>query len=410
MSMSDFEEALQFLSPSRIKDIAVERPNVKWADIGGLRSEKETMRRMIENPLLHRAAFEEFESTGSRGCILWGPPGTGKTMMAKAIASECNANFLYIKGPELLSPYHGGSEQRVREYFEKARAVAPTIMFFDELDALAPKRGSAGNATSDRVVNQLLSEMDGIQRRHQDTDKELYFLGATNRPDIIDDALRRPGRMEQMVMVDLPDAEGRRDIFRKILSKIPADRLGVDLRGAATTDDEKQECPLEDLVLETEGYSGADINGVVQNAIDEAVNMRIAQRDCRQLIDVELLLKSRRKGTASVSAAERKKYSKWKLLFGSAEQRDDAQQNKGSAHSLPKEAQRIKDFVVSVFGKGERAKLLFEFLVDPDRGAFETLDDVLSLKSNQRDLDDLCEDAGLKHGNKVKFIRALKKE
>merc|ERR1719273_2847167 len=105
---------MRFISPSRIKDIAVERPDVKWTDIGGLGMEKEAMRKMIENPLLHRHKFEEFQSTGSRGCILWGPPGTGKTMMAKAIATECNANFLYIKGPELLSPYHGGSEQKIR--------------------------------------------------------------------------------------------------------------------------------------------------------------------------------------------------------------------------------------------------------------------------------------------------------
>jgi len=394
LKMAHFETTLKYVAPSRIKDIAVESPDVKWDDIGGLGAQKKTMQRMIQNPLLHPEEFEKFGSSGSRGCILWGPPGTGKTMMGKAIAKECNANFLYIKGPELLSPFYGGSEQRVREYFEKARAVAPTIMFFDELDALAPKRGASGNTTSDRVVNQLLSEMDGIQRTEEDAKKQLFFLGATNRPDIIDDALRRPGRMEQMVMVDLPDEEGRKDIFIKILSKIPSEHRSADVKDPGNSD-------LSVLVKDTEGYSGADIHGVIKNAINEVVNDKIDQSavDGKQ-ITMKLLHEMCRRGTASVSAAEREKYSRWKQSFGSFDQRNESKEEDQDGH------QDIRDFVHKALGETNKiAGDVFAFLVDPERGAFDNLEDLMDVGAN--DMDELCEEAGIKHGNKVKFIRAV---
>eukprot|EP01084_Bolivina_argentea_P255506 429768_1 len=143
---------------------------------------------MIENPLNYGYIYESHGCIGSRGCLLWGPPGTGKTLLAKAIANKCDTNFIYIKGPELLSKYHGQSEQNIRDLFEKARNAAPTILFFDEVDALAPVR--SGNSTSDRVVNQLLTEMDGMNGAKT---KQIFYLAATNRPNLIDPALKRPG-------------------------------------------------------------------------------------------------------------------------------------------------------------------------------------------------------------------------
>eukprot|EP01084_Bolivina_argentea_P018568 34534_1 len=186
LTAKHFEYALSVTNPSSVKDVVAEKPNVTWEDIGGLKDIKQQMIEMIENPLKHGDIYELYGNTGSRGCLLWGPPGNGKTYLAKAIANKCNTNFIYVKGPELLSKFMGESEQNVRELFEKARNAAPTIIFFDEIDALAPVRGG-GNSTTDRVVNQLLTEMDGMNGAK---DKPLYYLGATNRPDLIDPALK----------------------------------------------------------------------------------------------------------------------------------------------------------------------------------------------------------------------------
>ena len=180
-------------NPSSLLEITVEIPNVTWEDIGGLEEVKRDLREMILYPIDHPDKFEKFGMKPSKGVLFYGPPGCGKTLMAKAVANECAANFISVKGPELLTMWFGESEANVREIFDKARGAAPCVLFFDELDSVGTARssGAGGNGASDRVLNQLLTEMDGAGVK-----KDLFFIGATNRPDILDEALIRPGRLD----------------------------------------------------------------------------------------------------------------------------------------------------------------------------------------------------------------------
>jgi len=179
-------------NPSSLRETSVEIPNVTWEDIGGLEGVKKELREMILFPIEHPEKFEKFGMAASKGVLFYGPPGCGKTLMAKAVANECAANFISVKGPELLTMWFGESEANVREIFDKARGAAPCVLFFDELDSVGGARSSGGGGGStDRVLNQLLTEMDGAGGK-----KDLFFIGATNRPDILDEALIRPGRLD----------------------------------------------------------------------------------------------------------------------------------------------------------------------------------------------------------------------
>jgi transitional endoplasmic reticulum ATPase len=254
--------ALSVCDPSTLRENKVEVPDVKWEDIGGLEDTKRDLQEMVRYPIEHRGLFEKFGMEASRGVLFYGPPGCGKTLMAKAIANECGANFISVKGPELLNAYFGGSEANVRDLFDKARSASPCILFFDEMDSIARARGSgSGSDTSDRVINQILSEIDGIG-----SGKTLFIIGATNRPDILDPGIMRPGRLDQLIYIPLPDFESRVSIFKANLRKSPvADDITFEL--------------LADV---TDGFSGADITEICQRAAKNAIRESIAAEIERQ--------------------------------------------------------------------------------------------------------------------------------
>ena len=246
VTREDFTNALRIVQPSALREVILEIPNVRWEDIGDLEQVKQELKEAVEWPLKYPDVFKRLGIRPPRGILLYGPPGTGKTLLAKAVATESEANFISVKGPEVLSKWVGESEKAIREIFRKARETAPCIIFFDELDAIAPRRGMHTDAgVTDRIVNQILTEMDGIQIL-----KGVVVIGATNRPDILDPALLRPGRFDRVIYVPPPDVEGRYQIFQIHTKEMPLDD-DVDLRKLAEM---------------TEGYTGADIEAVCREA------------------------------------------------------------------------------------------------------------------------------------------------
>ncbi|WP_010477164.1 CDC48 family AAA ATPase [Thermococcus zilligii] len=245
VTRKDFYEALKMVEPSALREVLIEVPNVRWDDIGGLEEVKQELREAVEWPLKYPEAFMGLGITPPKGILLYGPPGTGKTLLAKAVANESEANFIAIKGPEVLSKWVGESEKNVREIFRKARQAAPTVIFIDEIDAIAPRRGTDVNRVTDRLIDQLLTEMDGIQEN-----SGVVVIGATNRPDIIDPALLRPGRFDRLILVPAPDEKARLEIFKVHTRKVPL----------------AEDVSLEELAKRTEGYTGADIEAVVREA------------------------------------------------------------------------------------------------------------------------------------------------
>ncbi|HEY3274436.1 MAG TPA: CDC48 family AAA ATPase [Methanocella sp.] len=247
VTRQDFEEALKIVQPSALREIMIEVPNVTWEDIGGLGETKMLLREAVEWPLRYADSFRRIGVEAPKGVLLYGPPGTGKTLLAKAIAHESQANFITAKGSDLLSKWYGESEKHISEVFKKARQVAPAVVFLDELDALAPVRGSAAGEprVTERIVNQLLSELDGLEEL-----RGVIVIGATNRPDIIDPALLRPGRFDEIILVPVPDRAARREIFKVHTRRMPV------------TEDVK----LEELVDKTDMYTGADIAYICKKA------------------------------------------------------------------------------------------------------------------------------------------------
>jgi len=244
---SDFKDALKGIEPSALREVFVEVPDVTWDDVGGLGETKERLRETIQWPLDYPEVFEELDMAAAKGVMLYGPPGTGKTLLAKAVANEAESNFISIKGPELLNKYVGESEKGVREVFSKARENAPTVVFFDEIDAIATERGSSseGSGVGERVVSQLLTELDGLESL-----EDVVVIATSNRPDLIDSALLRPGRLDRHVHVPVPDEEARRKIF------------AVHTGAKPLADD----VDLDKLARKTEGYVGADIEAVCREA------------------------------------------------------------------------------------------------------------------------------------------------
>jgi AAA family ATPase, CDC48 subfamily len=244
---TDMKAALKGVEPSALREVFVEVPDVTWADVGGLGDTKTRLRETIQWPLRYPDVFEQMDVQAAKGVLLYGPPGTGKTLLAKAIANEADSNFISIKGPELLNKYVGESEKGVREVFEKARSNAPTVVFFDEIDSIAGKRGQqAGDAgVGERVVSQLLTELDGLEEL-----EDVVVIATTNRPDLIDPALIRPGRLDRHLHVPVPDANAREKIFEVHTREKP---LADDINFA-------------DLADRTDGYVGADIEAVCREA------------------------------------------------------------------------------------------------------------------------------------------------
>lgn len=256
VSQENFRWALSKSNPSALRETSVEVPTVTWEDVGGLENVKKELQELVQYPVEHPDKFLKFGMTPSKGVLFYGPPGCGKTLLAKAIANECQANFISIKGPELLTMWFGESEANVRDIFDKARSAAPCVLFFDELDSIAKARGGSvgdGGGAADRVINQLLTEMDGMSSK-----KNVFIIGATNRPDIIDPAILRPGRLDQLIYIPLPDDKSRIQILKANLRKSPIAK-DIDLNFLAKT---------------THGFSGADLTEICQRAC------KLAIREC----------------------------------------------------------------------------------------------------------------------------------
>ncbi len=272
VTRQDFEEALKEVKPSALREVFIEVPSVHWDDVGGLEDVKKALKEAVEWPLKHPESFEAMGIKPPRGILLYGPPGTGKTLLAKAVATESEANFISIKGPEILSKWVGESERAIREIFAKARQAAPCVVFIDEIDAIAPRRGLFGDShVTDRVVNQLLTEMDGIQEL-----KGVVVIAATNRPDIVDPSLLRPGRFDRMIYVPPPDEKARLEILK------------VHTRNVPLADD----VDLEQIAKETEFYTGADLAALVREAAMNVLrrnNMKpakVTMEDFRKAMEV----------------------------------------------------------------------------------------------------------------------------
>ena len=261
-----FKFAQGQINPSSLRETVVEIPTTTWEDIGGLEDVKANLREMILYPIEHPDKFMKFGMQPSKGVLFYGPPGCGKTLMAKAVANECSSNFISIKGPELLTMWFGESEANVRGIFDKARTAAPCVLFFDELDSVGTARGSSSGSSGagDRVLNQLLTEMDGAGSK-----KNLFFIGATNRPDILDEALIRPGRLDQLIYIPLPDKASRIQIFKAVLRKSPiAGNVSFDFTADLTQD-----------------FTGADITELCQRAAKAAIRECIfAEEERRRLV------------------------------------------------------------------------------------------------------------------------------
>merc|ERR1711988_177486 len=259
VTQDHFKHALTQANPSSLRETVVEVPNITWDDIGGLVDVKRELRELVQYPVNYPEKFEKFGMSPSKGVLFYGPPGCGKTLLAKAVANECQANFISIKGPELLTMWFGESEANVREVFEKARQAAPCVLFFDELDSIAKSRGSSlgdGGGSGDRVMNQLLTEMDGMGAK-----KNVFIIGATNRPDIIDTALMRPGRLDQLIYIPMPDYASRLSILKAVLRKSPV---------SDTVD-------LGHLARGTDKFTGADLTEICQRAAKFAIRQNIEQ-------------------------------------------------------------------------------------------------------------------------------------
>ncbi len=282
----DFDEALKVVRPSAMREVLVETPNIGWADVGGLENIKQSLKEAVEWPLKYKENFERLGIRPPRGILLYGPPGTGKTLLAKAVAKESEANFIQVKSPSLLSMWVGESEKGVKKIFERARQVAPCIVFFDEMDAIAGKRGiEVGTKVTERVLNQLLAEMDGLEEL-----KDVVVIGATNRPDMLDPAILRPGRFDRVLLVDVPDKESRRKIFEIHTENTPLDKS----------------VKIEELIRKTDGFVGADMESFVREAALAALRRDMKAPNVTMNDFDEALIKTK----PSVSDETAKRYKK----------------------------------------------------------------------------------------------------
>jgi transitional endoplasmic reticulum ATPase len=269
VSMNDFIQAMNMVHPSLLREVFVEVPEVRWSDIGGLEDVKQQLREAVEWPLKYQDIFERMSIRPPKGILLYGPPGVGKTLLAKAAATESGANFIAVNGPEILSKWVGESERAIREIFRRARMVAPAIIFLDEIDSIAPARGSrVDSGVMDRIVNQLLTEMDGIKPL-----RGVVVIAATNRPDLLDPALLRPGRFDRIIKVPPPDRKARLEILKIHTRRVP---LASDV-------------DLEKLADMTNGFTGADLEALVREAVMLALREKLEAREVSMKYFLEAL-------------------------------------------------------------------------------------------------------------------------
>lgn len=275
VTAEDFESALKMVQPSAMREVFVEVPDIRWSHVGGLDSVKEELQQAVEWPIKYADVYKQFATKSPKGFLLFGPPGTGKTLLAKAVANESECNFISVKGPELMSKWVGESEKGVREIFRKARLASPSIIFFDEIDAIVPKRGSyeGSSHVTESVVSQFLTELDGLEEL-----KNVIVIGATNRPDMIDPALMRPGRLEQHIFVPPPDEEGRKQIFEVYLREVSS-LLAEDVK-------------IESLVEATDGFVGADVEALVREAKMTAIREFVKAMAGRDAAEISLAVSS----------------------------------------------------------------------------------------------------------------------
>ncbi|MBQ7979310.1 MAG: CDC48 family AAA ATPase, partial [Candidatus Methanomethylophilaceae archaeon] len=251
VTKDDFKNALKDMQPSTMREVLIEKPNVKWEDIGALEEAKQELKEAVEWPLKFGKVFEHMNARPPKGILLYGPPGTGKTLLAKAVATESEANFISVKGPEFLNKWVGESEKAVRETFRKARQASPCVIFMDEIDSIAPERGTGSDSNvTERVISQMLTEMDGLEGL-----SDVVVIAATNRPDIMDPALLRPGRFDKSIYIGPPDEASRKSIF------------GIHTKSKPLADD----VSLDELAKRTEGCTGADISAICNEAVMNAV-------------------------------------------------------------------------------------------------------------------------------------------
>ena len=295
ITRKDFNEARKVVRPSAMREVLIEVPNVKWDDIGGMEEIKQELIEAVEWPIKSPEAFKRLGVKPPKGLLLYGAPGTGKTLLAKAVATESEANFILVNGPELLSKWFGESEKAVREVFKKARHTSPTIVFFDEIDSLAPRRGtSTDSSVTERVVNQLLTEMDGLEDLY-----DIVVVAATNRPDMVDPALLRPGRFDRIILTPVPSEKARTEIF------------GVHTKGMPVKVD------VEKLAKMTEGYAGADIEAVCREAAIYALRKDFNAKSVEEEHFIEALNKVKPSITKEIEQA----YKEIKENFSSARAR-----------------------------------------------------------------------------------------
>ena len=269
VSMNDFIQAMNMVHPSLLREVFVEVPEVRWSDIGGLEDVKQQLREAVEWPLKYQDIFERMGIRPPKGILLYGPPGVGKTLLAKAAATESGANFIAVNGPEILSKWVGESERAIREIFRRARMVAPAIIFLDEIDSIVPARGSrVDSGVTDRIVNQLLTEMDGIKPL-----RGVVVIAATNRPDLLDPALLRPGRFDRIIKVPPPDRKARLEILKIHTRRVP---LASDV-------------DLEKLADMTNGFTGADLEALVREAVMLALREKLEAREVSMKYFLEAL-------------------------------------------------------------------------------------------------------------------------
>ncbi|MEM4251818.1 MAG: AAA family ATPase, partial [Candidatus Bathyarchaeia archaeon] len=265
VKMEDFMQAYREVTPTAMREVYIEVPTVRWKDVGGLEQVKSELMEAVEWPIKNPDMYQRMGIKPPKGILLYGPPGCGKTMLARAIATESEANFISIKGPEVFSKWVGESEKAIREVFRKGRSAAPSIIFFDEIDAIAPRRGMgyADSGATERVISQLLTELDGIESL-----ENVVVIGATNRPDIVDPAILRPGRFDRLIFVPAPDPKTIKQIFKIHTSKMP---LSPDV-------------DLDMLAKSATGYSGADIESICREA---AMNALRRDPDSREVTLVD---------------------------------------------------------------------------------------------------------------------------
>jgi peroxin-1 len=308
LTRGDFDTALKGFTPASLRNVTLQTSTTTFDSIGGLHATRKILLETLQYPTTYAPIFAQCPLRLRSGLLLYGYPGCGKTLLASAVAGECGLNFISVKGPEILNKYIGASEKSVRDLFERAEAARPCVLFFDEFDSIAPKRGHDSTGVTDRVVNQLLTQMDGAEGL-----SGVYVLAATSRPDLIDPALLRPGRLDKSLICDLPDTDDRIDILQSLGKKLTLSQDVIDT--------------LPEIASRTEGYSGADLQALIYNAHLEAIHDVLGDQDHSTTVGAK-----RTNGT--VSSSTNRNFVQFR--YGEEEERAEAESRSRGSHNKSK--------------------------------------------------------------------------